>query len=206
MASAEKNRAFINLPFRPDYERLYLAYIAALCGHGLIPRAAFGIPGSARRLDRIHAILDECSYSFHDLSWIGVEGRSRTPRFNMPFELGLVVESARHRDHQWFVFERTQYRIQKSLSDLNGTECYIHRGTAAGLLSACSNALARTHHRPTATDLKEILGDLRRAAKKIRRDLRSATLFDTRPFDELVAVALRSAEHRIATLKPSPLG
>jgi hypothetical protein len=43
-----------------------------------------------------------------------------TPRFNMPFELGIVVGIHRGHDkgHTWFVFESNERRLKKSLSDL----------------------------------------------------------------------------------------
>jgi len=47
----------------------------------------------------------------------------------MPFELGLSVayeKSSKKRKHEWFVCESMNFRLAKSLSDLNGTDPYIH--------------------------------------------------------------------------------
>jgi hypothetical protein len=46
----------------------------------------------------------------------------------MPFEIGLAVATARWRpvNHQWFLFEATPFRVQRTLSDLGGTDAYIH--------------------------------------------------------------------------------
>jgi hypothetical protein len=60
--------AFINIPFDPKYESLYLAFISGLSGFGLIPQAVLQIPGSQRRLDRLMTLMGRCKYSFHDLS------------------------------------------------------------------------------------------------------------------------------------------
>src|SRR5437588_4429091 len=54
-----------------------------------------------------------------------------TPQFNMPFELGLAValEKTRRGRHEWLVFETQPHRVWKSLSDLAGTDEYVHGGT-----------------------------------------------------------------------------
>ena len=87
-----RDNAFINIPYDRMYEAMYVAFIAGLSAFGLIPRATVEIPGRARRLDRIVGLLRRCRYSFHDLSRVGIDrGPPPTPRFNMPFELGLAV-------------------------------------------------------------------------------------------------------------------
>src|SRR6266581_9443556 len=67
-----------------------------------------------RRLERIRELLTRCRFSFHDLS--RVELSNGTPRFNMPFELGLAVETSHRQEHQWFVLEARPFRLQRSLS------------------------------------------------------------------------------------------
>lgn len=195
--------AFLNVPYDVRYEALYLAFIAGLCGFGLIPHATIEIPGSERRLDRIFRLIRSCRYSFHDLSRVELDRRPPpTPRFNMPFELGLAVAWAktRRRRHEWFLFETQRHRIAKSLSDVNGTDPHIHGGTPLGVLRALTNALARTRHRPTVRELRAIYGDLRKAATVIRRDLQTRSLFEARAFADLVVAARLSAEERIASL------
>ena len=46
----------------------------------------------------------------------------------MLFELGLAVgrTKRRHLKHEWFVFEARRFRLQHSLSDLNGIAPHIH--------------------------------------------------------------------------------
>src|SRR5262245_61939416 len=90
--SRSRNTAFLNIPYDARYRNLYLAFIAGLCGFGLIPRVTLEIPGGERRLNRIVTLIRGCRYSFHDLSRVQLDNTSpRTPRFNMPFELGLTV-------------------------------------------------------------------------------------------------------------------
>jgi len=144
--------AFINIPYDDRFENLYLAFIAGLSGFGLIPRATVEIPGSDRRLERIMDLIKGCAFSFHDLSRIDLDKRSpRTPRFNMPFELGLAVANTKkvRGAHRWFVFEEKANRLKKSLSDLDGTDPYIHDGKPDGVLRSLANALSRTNQAPT---------------------------------------------------------
>src|SRR5712691_1123699 len=117
--------AFLNVPYDAEYEELFLALLAGLSGFALIPRATLEIPGSRRRLDRIIQLIRQCRYSFHDLSRVEIDPTPpATPRFNMPFELGLAValEKTRQVRHEWLVFETRSHRVWKSLSDLAGTD------------------------------------------------------------------------------------
>jgi hypothetical protein len=46
-------------------------------------------------LDKICRIIRECPYSVHDISRTELDAGSGLPRFNMPFELGLVLGAKR---------------------------------------------------------------------------------------------------------------
>lgn len=198
------NTAFLNVPYDPDYEQLYLAFIAGLTGFGLIPHATLEIPGSARRLDRIVGLLRRCRYSFHDLSRVEIDtAPPPTPRFNMPFELGIAVAlGTTGRRHEWFVFEAKAHRLGKSLSDLGGTDEYVHGGTPRGVLRALANALVRQRQRPSVDDLEVIYEALRLAAEEIKRRLRADSLFEARAFRELVVTA-RMSERGLAEARRS---
>jgi len=197
-------RVFLNVPYDERYEPLYLAFIAGLSGFGLVPQATVQIPLSERRLDRILGLIRRCRISVHDLSRVELDPKPpRTPRFNMPFELGLAVAWAgiSSRTHEWFVFESEPGRILKSLSDLAGTEVYIHGDEPVGVLRQLTNALARSKHRPTVKELLSIFQDLRAASDGLRSDLATDTLFETRPFNELVYMARYFARQRVASLR-----
>jgi len=161
------------------------------------------IPGSQRRLDRIFELINDCSYSFHDLSRVELDRHAPHPvqRFNMPFELGLVVAWAKGRlpGHKWFVFEAVPHRLKKSLSDLDGTDPCIHFGKPDGVLRELRNALTRSRHRPTLVELRNIYDDLRKAATVAKRE--GADLFEARSFGDLVIAAQASARTRIASLR-----
>ena len=128
---------FLNIPYDKRFRRLYLAYIVGLTQLGLQPYATLGIPGGAQRLDRILALIQGCRYSIHDLSRVQLDRVApSTPRFNMPCELGMTVtwQILNPSRHTWFVFESRNRRLQKSLSDLNGTDPNIHEGTVEGVM------------------------------------------------------------------------
>ncbi len=200
---AEQDSAFINIPYDRHYESLYLAFIAGLSGFGLVPRATVEIPSIDRRLDRIVKLIRDCRYSFHDLSRVQLDReKPSTPRFNMPFELGLAVDWARdtNRRHEWFVFESRAHRLEKSLSDLNGTDVQIHGGKAHGVLRGLMNALTRESHRPSFGELDAIYRTLREAALKTSLE-RGGSLFEARPFQDLAVLARELAHDRISSLR-----
>ena len=81
--------------------------------------------------------------------------RPATPRFNMPFELGLAVawDKLNAGRHVWFVLEAKSRRVHNSLSDLGGTDAYIHGGKPQGVFRELGNALVRTEHQPTVQQM-----------------------------------------------------
>ena len=161
--------------------------IAGLCAFGLRPRATLEIPSPTRRLDRILELISACRYSFHDLSRVQLSGGA--PRFNMPFEVGLAVATARWRPaHQWFLLEAHPYRIQRTLSDLSGTDAYVHGDGPRGLLIALTDALVRAAQQPTLDELYRMFQILSTEATGIRQNY--GTLFGARAFRDLVVVAV----------------
>jgi hypothetical protein len=163
-----------------------------LCRFGLTPRATIEIPGSQRRLSRIIGLIDQCAYSIHDLSRVTLDrALPRTPRFNMPFELGLAVAKAEvvRSHHRWFLFEAKPHRLNKSLSDLDGTDPYIHANKPSGVLRALMNALVLNRDPVTLPELELVYRELRNAASKLKKELRGAPLFEARAFKNLVLLA-----------------
>jgi hypothetical protein len=167
-----KDGVFLNIPYDQAFEPLYLAYIAGVRAFRLVPRATLEIPGGARRLDRIIELIGGCRHSFHDLSRVELNlRRPATPRFNMPFELGLAVawEKFKNSSHTWRVFESRSWRAGKSLSDLSGTDVYVHGGTPAGVFRELRNALVLVDHQPTVIQMASIYRGLRRGLPQIPR-------------------------------------
>jgi len=200
-----RHSGFINIPYAKRYEPIYLAFIAGIAGHGLVPSAAVHDPSSRYQLDRIYDLIAGSQFSFHDLSWMSLDRKSpRTPRLNMAFELGLAVAIARAAGstHEWFVFDTVPYRLDKALSDLGGIRPRIHDFTPEGVLRALMNALARQEHRPTLAELLEIYREVEKGARRIKRTY-SNDLFDTRPFKELTFAAIEAAYRFITSLSKS---
>jgi hypothetical protein len=103
----------------------------------------------------------------------------------MPFELGLAVLLGERGGHEWFVLESRRHRLQRSLSDLNGTDPLIHHGSPERLLQV----LATVFDRPNEPEipLQPILELLRREAPVLRR--RYGDLYTRGAFVRLVASA-----------------
>jgi hypothetical protein len=139
--------------------------------------------------------MSACGYSFHDLSRVQLsEG---APRFNMPFEVGLAVATARWRPtHQWFVFEARPFRVQQTLSDLSGTDANIHRGVSRRLLIALSDALVRGTKQPTFDELDQTYRFLRDESNGICQIYGS--LFGARTFRHLVVSATDFVKREVA--------
>jgi len=179
---------FLNIPYDERFRTLYLAYIAGLVHLGFVPRVTLGLPGGDRRLDKIIGEIQSCQYSIHDLSRVKTsKSAPRTPRFNMPFELGLAVawQKSNPKEHTWFVFEEKSYRVQKSLSDLNGTDPHIHDGRVAGVMRELSNAFQRTKNRPSMPEMMTTFRALSRSCPRIIAEAGARDLFEARAFQLL---------------------
>ena len=182
---------FLNVPYDSAFENLYLAYIAGLSAFGLIPRATLEIPTSRRRLERILELIQQCPYSIHDLSRVQLDARApRVPRFNMPFELGLAVaQDAGNRGETWYVGETVPYRVSKSLSDLDGTDVRVHRGTVRGVFGALCDIFVRKTRQPSVQEMYRIYLVLRRNLPNMMRQAGARDPYGARVFRELVIAA-----------------
>ena len=190
---------FLNIPYDRRFSKLCLAYIAGIACFGLRPRATLEIPGSERRLDRITDLIRECQYSIHDLSRVQLNREyPPTPRFNVPFELGLAVAIAKSEpggpQGNWFVFETMKRRVQKSLSDLDGTEVYVHGGTVRGIFAQLANAFVRSARQPTVGRMQEVFDDLQEYLPSIKREAGTSELFASSVFSRSVVFARTTAD------------
>ena len=167
-----RNRVFLNIPYDAAFERLYIAYIVGIRAFGLIPHATLEIPDTTRRLDRIQTRIHGCRFSIHDLSRVQLSRTApRTPRFNVPFELGLAVScsSLHPTRHAWFVSDAVPHRILKSMSDLAGTDINIHGGTVEGVMRELCNMFVRQSVRPDVPILMKMYREVRVALPQIQR-------------------------------------
>jgi hypothetical protein len=108
----------------------------------------------------------------------------------MPFELGLAVaQDAGNRRQSWSVCETVPYRINKSLSDLNGTDVRIHGGTVRGVFGALCEIFVRKTRQPSVQEMYRIYRVLRRNLPKIMRRAGARDAYGARVFRDLVFAA-----------------
>lgn len=188
-----RTEVFLNIPYDKKFERLFLAYIAGISAFGLIPRATLEITDSTRRLNKIIKLIGACEYSIHDLSRVQLDARKpRVPRFNMPFELGLCVADgmrAERGKQNWFVFEAVEQRMEKSVSDLKGTDPKIHEGRIDGVFRELCNIFKPRERRPTVQQMWRIYREVRRKQSVIFRESGAKTVYTGRVFKDICAVA-----------------
>lgn len=200
--SARRQKSvFLNLPYDRRFRNLFLAYLSGVSAFGLIPRATLEIPGSARRLDRILSLIESCRYSIHDLSDVQLDRQPPpTPRFNMPFELGLtagISTNRAQRPHTWFVFESHRWRIQKSLSDLNGTDVYVHDGSSDGVFRELISAFVRQRNQPTVARMNVIYKALQSNLRQMLRETGAGSPFEASVFKRLSVYASALADRLV---------
>ncbi|HEX9161516.1 MAG TPA: hypothetical protein VF980_07380 [Thermoanaerobaculia bacterium] len=92
MAAAEYERnVFINCPFDNAYAPIFEAIVFAVHDAGFRPKCAREkLDSSQIRVHKIADLISQSRYSIHDLSRTELDEASELPRFNMPFELGMV--------------------------------------------------------------------------------------------------------------------
>jgi len=115
----------------------------------------------------------------------------------MPFELGLTVGLGNSK-HSWVVCEAVRRRINKSLSDLDGTDVYIHDGTVRGVFRELSNAFVRTHRQPSVVQMMQIYRILRSNFAGILRKAGAKNPFNARVFLDLCVLASAAAEKLVS--------
>lgn len=191
---------FVNLPYDDKFQNLCLAFICGISAFGFVPRATLEIPGGARRLDRIFKLIQRCRFSVHDLSRVELDKkRPPTPRFNMPFELGLCVAWDRvgKKKHTWFVFEERTRRLTKSLSDLNGTDEYIHGATIKGVLRELCNAFVRPGRQPSIQQMLKVYRDVEESLPEVLERTGAMSIYSARAFKEICVIANASAVENV---------
>lgn len=192
---------FLNVPYDTKSEKLFLAYLSGIAAFGFTSRTTLEIRKSSDRLDKILGLIQTCQYSIHDLSRVELDQRSpRSPRFNMPFELGLSVACSRllrnHR-HQWFVYESVNHRLQKSLSDLNGIDPKIHHGRVGDVFVELRNMFVKPVKQPTVQQMWAIYREVRRNLSTILIQAGAKSVYNSSVFRELCIAANESAEKYI---------
>lgn len=150
MARTYDNSVFVNCPFDPEYRPLFEAVTFAIYDCGFYPRSALEVEdGTEVRIEKITGIIRSSRLAVHDISRTQLDQRSRLPRFNMPFELGIFVGakafgSREQRRKAALVLEEKPYGYQRYISDIAGQDIRPHGRRPDELIRQVRNFLA--HH------------------------------------------------------------
>jgi hypothetical protein len=166
---------FINCPFSSDYQVNFQAIVFTVVRSGFKPRCAReSDDGGEIRLDKICKIILECPYSVHDISKTEPDAKSKLPRFNMPFELGLYLGAKRfgdgaHRSKRTLIFDRELYRYQSYISDIAGQDIHSHRQQLGRMIQELANWLRDFGKDPKVPGGKAIAAEFRRFRTDLAR-------------------------------------
>ncbi|MDZ4843376.1 MAG: hypothetical protein SH859_14720 [Hyphomicrobium aestuarii] len=121
---------FINAPFDEQYRPIFEAMVFTISACGYRPRCALEEDNSDIRMDKLHRLIKDSGHSLHDLSRTDVK-LGELPRFNMPFELGMVIGLKRFgakslRGHGVKIMVAEPYKLPAYLSDLGGNDPVAH--------------------------------------------------------------------------------
>jgi hypothetical protein len=172
---------FLNVPFDPSYERIFVGLIAALVSLGRVPHCVLEIPELGQgRMRRIMDLMSRCRVSIHDLCRVGIP-----VRFNMPFELGIAYSLCHIiRKHNFIIMEARRHRVDKTLSDLKAIDPKIHEGRPKMAIRAVYEALGRPKGNPPIDVAEGIYKKLWLNINTIRNG--SSTIFNRHSFNELI--------------------
>jgi hypothetical protein len=186
VAVPDEKAVFLNVPFDPSYEPLFVTLVGVLVFLGQDPHCVLEVREKGDgRLIRIVELMRSCRMSIHDLS------RTGTPvRFNMPYELGLASahKIADPGAYEVLVLESRPYRIDKTLSDYKGRDPLIHHGTCEGMLACLLDAYV-TGVPDAAKEFRSAARLLRRSAALLKREMKATSLFRPALFRLLLSSA-----------------
>jgi len=125
-----EDNVFINCPFDKQYKPILNAIVFAIHDAGFCARCSLEVIDSGQtRLARLISIIAECKYGIHDISRTESSGKTKLPRFNMPFECGLFWGCFKYGEKRKriLVLDREEYRYRATLSDIAGQDIKVHK-------------------------------------------------------------------------------
>ncbi len=131
---------FINCPFDKNYFNLLHAITFTIIRCSFIPHCALEHDdASTNRIDKLYRLIEICRYGIHDISNTELDSKTRLPRFNMPFELGLFLAAKKFGNEEqqkkkMLVFEKEKFQSKIYLSDLNGIDPKAHDNNAIKII------------------------------------------------------------------------
>lgn len=185
---------FINCPFDAQYLHLFGATVFTVLCAGYVPRCTLEVSDSAElRLDRIVRLIRESPLAIHDVSHVDPKmddaspsepdtGRAepkkdvRSPRLNMPFELGIFTGATRfggqpHAGKRCLIFESHRHSHDVYLSDISGCDPVSHSNEPEKLIQHIRTWLVRgagaSQDIPTANSIYDSYEKFRRAIYRL---------------------------------------
>lgn len=186
------DNVFINCPFDEQYMTLFRAITFTILDCGFIPRCSLEVDDATQfRLKAILDIVSDSRYGVHDLSRVELDIKTRLPRFNMPFELGIFFSAKHfgeggHKRKHCIVLEKAKYRYRKYISDISGIDVTAHGNAINTIVSSIRNWLVTSSRRkniPTATEISRRFKKFQRKIKILckQRDID----YESMPFVEM---------------------
>ena len=132
MGSDFEKNVFINCPFDDDFRQILLGIVFTIIYFNYNPRLALERADSAQsRIEKILELIENSKFGIHDLSRIESTKPGEYYRMNMPFELGIdygcqKLKKGKWREKKILIIEKEQYRFQKAISDLSGSDIKHH--------------------------------------------------------------------------------
>ncbi len=129
---AFENNVFINCPIDDKYAPMLRALVFSTLYLELTPYLSQNISSSNIRINQIKQHIRSCKYGIHDLSRCRPLASGESPRFNMPYELGLDVGASEYggkllRSKRILILETESYHYQKVISDIAGQDIANHK-------------------------------------------------------------------------------
>jgi len=171
---------FINCPFDSGYNEKFRAIVFTIIYCSFEPRSALEVDNAAEaRLTKIIRIIGECRLSIHDISRTEPDAKTGLPRFNMPFELGIVfgakgLGGRKHATKSCLVLDRSEFRYRAFFSDIAGQDIGAHRNNTRKLIALVRNWLAQHHRRELLAGGELIANDFARFARAFPKICREA--------------------------------
>jgi len=186
-ATERSTDVFINCPFDDSYAPLLRAIIFTIFACGYRSRCALEDNDSGTlRFDKLKTMIQQCDLGIHDLSRTELSRQTSTPRFNMPFELGLFLGARnyggpRQKQKRALVLAETRAKWAPSISDLAGVDPVFHDNSATGVVGAVRDFLSRTPEggrlpgeEAIASDFDRFESDLPRLSRRARQTVAEA--------------------------------
>jgi hypothetical protein len=142
---ARRNDVFINCPFDARYRKIFRAIVFTVLDCNFEPHCALNRDDSGHiRVEKIYRMIGSCLFGIHDISRTEPDKKTKLPRFNMPFELGLFLGAREYGGRKQkrkvtLILDKEPFRYQKFISDIAGQDIHAHRDKPAEVISIVRN-------------------------------------------------------------------